>query len=65
MGDAKLAQRFIVPIICLFGLIVVAIALMLGDTLSLYGLIVIVILLLGSAAQNACALLVLVDSKGK
>ncbi len=65
MGDVRLAQRFIVPSLCLFGLIVVAIALMLGDTLSLYGLVIIVILLLGSAAQNAWALLVLVDSKGK
>jgi hypothetical protein len=59
-GD-NLASRFNVPILSLLGLTAIGILVILRYTQSLYGLVVVIIFLLGSASQNAWALLVTSD----
>jgi len=58
---ANLTSRFNVPILTLFGLTVIGILVILEYAWSLYLLVAVIILLLGSAAQNAWALLVVSD----
>ena len=58
---ARLASRFNVPILTLFGLTVIGVLVILKYAWSFYFLVAVIILLLGSAAQNAWALLVVSD----
>ena len=58
---ARLASRFNIPILTLFGLTVIGVLVILKYAWSFYFLVAVIILLLGSAAQNAWALLVVSD----
>jgi hypothetical protein len=53
-----IASRFTIPIISMGLLIILAIGILLQIEYTLYGFVVIIILLLGSASQNAWALLI-------
>jgi hypothetical protein len=59
----NMAWRFIGPLLCLFLLMVISIAIMLGSTQVLYGLVAVAVFLLGSAAQNAWVLLMRPDAE--
>jgi hypothetical protein len=56
--ESDIAARFNIPIAGLLLWFILSIGIIFQWTISLYGLVVVVILLLGSASQNAWALLV-------
>jgi hypothetical protein len=57
----RLASRFTGPMLGLAGLALMGAAITLKIGLSFYGVVVVIVLLLGSASQNAWALLVQID----
>jgi hypothetical protein len=54
----SIAQRFIVPMVCLLLWVIISIAILLAIAPALYGLVAVALLLLGSASQNAWELLI-------
>jgi hypothetical protein len=57
-GTRSLASRFVVPIASMAGLALMGIGIAMRVEASFYGLVVVLVLLLGSASQNAWALLI-------
>jgi hypothetical protein len=53
-----ISRRFILPILCLVGLVIISVMLLFGSTAGLYSLVFVTLLLVGSATQNAWFLLV-------
>jgi hypothetical protein len=56
-NERPLSSRFTVPLIGLIGMVVLGFGIAFGVAPFLYGMVVVIVLLLGSASQNAWALL--------
>ena len=56
--NISVASQFTTPILCLLGLMIIAIGVIAQITVGLYGLVIVLVFLLGSASVNAWTLLV-------